>query len=305
MKKIFNLSNLFTVILIGFILFQFYISNLDGSKMILQGDTQLFHSEYDGALASFSAALEEIKRSGTAFFFDKGYTIDKMQNRLKAWHGMGSAYAGLKNYEKAHEYFTRVLQENPFYIKSRAKRASIAYNLKNYQGAVSDYSDILSSAPKDFYSLYHRGNAYLQLQAYEKAIVDYNQAVSLGANGPPRPETLYITNTLARLLATCPQKSLRNGSRAVELSEKIILTAKKNFTTPQGILALAWFKDTLAAALAQAGQFEKAVETMEDAISLMKKSQASPQTVNTLWDHLVLFQERKTLTEEMDPMVFH
>ena len=74
-----------------------------------------------------------------------------------------------------------------------------------------------------------------------------------------RTPTLAIANSLARLLATCPQEGLRDGTEAVELAERACeLTGQR---VPEIL-------DTLAAAYAETGQFDRAVETAERAVEL-------------------------------------
>jgi tetratricopeptide (TPR) repeat protein len=66
-------------------------------------------------------------------------------------------------------------------------------------------------------------------------------------------------NGAAWILATHPAAELRNGARAVELATKACeLTKWKD----------ASYLDTLAAAYAERGQFDKAVEWQEKAVSL-------------------------------------
>ena len=59
-------------------------------------------------------------------------------------------------------------------------------------------------------------------------------------------------NDLAWLLATCPDNSVRNGQKAVELAQQAVQLS--NGRSPEIL-------DTLAAAYAEAGRFHEAVET--------------------------------------------
>jgi tetratricopeptide (TPR) repeat protein len=66
-------------------------------------------------------------------------------------------------------------------------------------------------------------------------------------------------NDLAWLLATCPEASLRNGSRAVELARELEQLSGGN---------LPEILDTLAAAYAEAGRFGEAVESAGRALKI-------------------------------------
>ena len=303
MKKTFSLSNLLIAVAIAFLLYQAYIANLDGTKPVRQGERRLFQHDYPGALQSFSAALEEIRRADTAFFFSKGMTIDKAQNRIKARHGLGSTYAAMKNWTQANEYLTQVLETNPYYTKSKSKRASVLYRLGDYDGAVTDCTDILLAAPNALFTIYKRGNAHLKLEDYQRAVTDYTRAAQLAVNGVDRPERLYIQNTLARLLATCPQKAFRDGTRAMALAEEVVSTAKATFASPRGLRALLWFEDTLAAAYAEAGHFGTAEATLQKTLSQVK-SPGNEEEIKTLQQHLLAFKNSKPLREKMEPIFF-
>jgi TPR repeat protein len=68
-------------------------------------------------------------------------------------------------------------------------------------------------------------------------------------------------NNLAWILATSENSAIRNGPNAVFFGEKAV--AATNRKKPTNL-------DTLAAAYAEASQFEKAVKTEQEAIALLK-----------------------------------
>ena len=72
-----------------------------------------------------------------------------------------------------------------------------------------------------------------------------------GANG-------WNINNYAWLLATSPDAAIRDGERAVSLMEELLSEGRRE---------PAWV-DTLAAAYAEAGMFNEAVETQEEALSM-------------------------------------
>jgi tetratricopeptide (TPR) repeat protein len=85
---------------------------------------------------------------------------------------------------------------------------------------------------------------------YQEAIDHYQQALALKA------DAIDGLNNLAWLLATCPDKALRDGPRAVTLAEQACKLTQNQTTV---------FLGTLAAAQAEAGRFEEAIATAQKA----------------------------------------
>ena len=77
------------------------------------------------------------------------------------------------------------------------------------------------------------------------------------------PQNADILNNLAWLLATCSDQSIRDGARAVELAER----ATELFGVAKPPLL-----DTLAAAYAELGEYDKAIATASYALELSRKA---------------------------------
>ena len=91
------------------------------------------------------------------------------------------------------------------------------------------------------------------------------------------PDSIEALNNLAWILATCPDTSLRDGQQAVQLAERACNATGFKETVPIG---------TLAAAYAEAGQFDSAVATAQRACDHAR-----------LWHESELAQKNKELLE--------
>ncbi len=132
-------------------------------------------------------------------------------------------------------------------------RASAYEALGMSKEAVRDYDDALKLVVKtsgNFHDprlakiYFDRGVTYDHRKAYDKAKADYENAIKAA------PDTADVNNNLAWLLATCPDKNVRNGKRAVELAQKECARSKW-----QDAVSL----DTLAAAYAESSAFTSAL----------------------------------------------
>ena len=100
-------------------------------------------------------------------------------------------------------------------------------------------------------------------QLYDKGLgvkLDQSKSKQLMSSAKKNANT-WIINNFSWSLATFPNKSLRNGSLAVELMEELL-------TDPENSSNVAWI-DTLAAGYAAMGNFEKAAEVQQRAIDLL------------------------------------
>ena len=77
------------------------------------------------------------------------------------------------------------------------------------------------------------------------------------------PDNLSVALRLAWMLATSPEPDLRNGSEAVRLAERVYRTA--GYNNPRAL-------DVLAAAYAETGRFDEAVQKAQEALQLAVSS---------------------------------
>ena len=144
----------------------------------------------------------------------------------------------------------------------------------NVDEAIVHYQKALQIKPDYAEAHNNLGNTLLKMGNVDEAITHYQKALQIN------PDHVQTQNNLAWVLATCPQASLRNGNKAVELAQRANqLTGNRNPVV----------LGTLAAAYAEAGRFPEAVETALRALELAEM-QSNTALANVIRSQLKLYQ---------------
>jgi Flp pilus assembly protein TadD len=147
--------------------------------------------------------------------------------------------------------------------------------------AIATYRIAVNLKPDEVMPHYMLANLLSQQGNLAEAIAEYQTTLQLDPNYP------LALNNFAWLLATTPDARLRNGAEAVKLAEKACrLTDYK----------LPLLVSTLAAAYAEAGRFDDAVKTTEQAIALAT-AEKKEALANKNRERLKLYQARKAYHE--------
>ena len=179
-------------------------------------------------------------------------------------------------FEDAIGHYTRQLETNKT-ANNYWNRAKIWRLKGELDIALGDMNDAIRLNSTESAWLHNRGVLWKNKKDYDKAIADYEEANRLD------PKFVYPFIARAWLRATCPDAKHRNGQQAVEYATKACeLTAWKN----------ADYLDTLAAAYAEAGDFDKAVEWQKKGIDLAPADQKA-----AFETRLKLYQDKKPYRE--------
>jgi tetratricopeptide (TPR) repeat protein/spermidine synthase len=259
---------------------------------------------------------------GMAVLSDNYAPVDRLLSHLHAKkhtghffrhynHGVALTEAGDR--EGAIEEYLKALKNNPSHVPSMNNLGALRATMNEIPSALNVFSQALAIEPRNYRVLANNGIALMTIGKYQEAInhlqrsiankPDYAEAYFnlghallsvkdyVGASKAWRegletsPTDVGLTGNLSRLLATCPDESLRNGEEAVALARKVLALLEQ-----PDARAL----DTLGAALAEVGDFDQAIRVTEQALQLSAGTRAggarSPENLaaeNRLTDRMI------------------
>lgn len=188
--------------------------------------------------------------------------IELKPNYYEALYDYGVSLANQGRYDEAIEYYRRALAAYPTFP---AALTSLGYALtqeKKYDEAIKDYRGALRLDPNFINAHCNLGLALFEKGDFPEAIQQLRDAADLNpdcAAGLNNLLEILDMNNQAWILATSPDPSMRNGARAVELAKQACdLT---HFEQP-------FMVGTLAAAYAEAGRFDEAMQMGEKACQI-------------------------------------
>jgi len=194
---------------------------------------------------------------------------------------MGSALIEQGKVEEAGQHFAEAFRISPESIPALIDLALALDAQGRLEKAVDVCRAALKLRPGEYKIHYILANALSKQGNVAEAIAEYQTTLQID------PNHQLALNDLAWLLATAPDARFRNGAEAVRRAEQACrLTDYK----------LPLFVGTLAAAYAEAGRFDDAVKTAEQAIALATAGKKEA-LANKNRELLELYQAKKAYHE--------
>jgi tetratricopeptide (TPR) repeat protein len=247
-----------------------------------------------GALADFNQAIAAgLKEPGVyinrgvaheragdlqAALKDSSQAIELDPANARAYDNRSGVLAALGQYDASLVDSNRAIDIDPGFAEAW-NNAGVTRRLKReYPKAVANYTRAIEIEP-DYAAAYaNRGFAHKQLGRLAEAVADYTQAIRLDAEAPG------AHNDFAWMLAVCRDEAFRDAEAAVQHAQRACeISEFKN----------ADYLDTLAAALAASGDFERAAEFARKARDIAKEDARPP-----IERRLALYESAQPYQEE-------
>jgi protein O-mannosyl-transferase len=233
------------------------------------GADHALRREFQQAVPHLRAALEadpfhsDSHAALGAILTQQGDIEDALQHyrhaiRTRPWNAVAhNALGTLLLYQgkkpEAIEAYTEAVRLAPDFPNARNNLGSALAAEGKLEDAVAEFKAAIRCDPSSDLAHFGLASVLNQQNKWEPAIQHYYAALQLN------PTNISALNNLAWLRATVPESKYRNGPEAVKHAEQACILS--NFREPQLI-------GTLAAAYAEAGRFDDAVESAKKAANL-------------------------------------
>jgi tetratricopeptide (TPR) repeat protein len=229
---------------------------------------------------NLGTALGETGRLDEAIaHFEKAVALDPANADAHA--NLGRAYSNERRFDQAIPQYEKALEQNPGSAELHALLGSALANRNRVAEAIPHFERALQISPGSVDVRYDLGAALMLNGQKAQALAQWRQALRQA------PDNLRALNDAAWALATCADAALRNGPEAVTLAEHLVALTSGRDPVPLA---------TLAAAYAEVGRFDKAVESENRAIDLATQQGNAPMAA-TLRTRLAQLQAKDPIRQ--------
>ena len=237
--------------------------SMEIEKLSKQGNDALRNEDYEKAFSCFSETLQLDPKNTDAFVFrgiarlgrgdldgaiaDWNKAIELDPNIAAAYANRGNAYQRKGELDDAMIDWSKAIQLDPQNAGVFYNRGLAYQEKQNWDKAISDYTEAIQLNPKYFQAYNNRGRIYGQKGEWDKALGDFTEAIRIS----PKNFNAYSSRgEVYQCIATCPEPSIKDGSKAVDLASRaceLTQWKKRNYI------------GTLGAAYAETGDFAQAI----------------------------------------------
>lgn len=206
-----------------------------------------------------------------------------------AHYNLGVILLQLGHDHEAAGQFGIAVGFDPGFTLAHFQLANLLMRRGQYTDAISHYTKVIELNPNNALARLMDAMAFVRLKEYSKAEATLEEGIAA------LPGSADLASALARLLAACPDKNLRNGPRALALAGKLLT----NNPSPDFDLV-----ETYGMALASTGRFSEAARLQKRMILVVEKAGRSDLAA-LLKQNLALYERHQACSipwQDNDPI---
>jgi tetratricopeptide (TPR) repeat protein len=207
--------------------------------------------------------------------------IQLKPNDTRAHYNLGNVYRAQGRLDEAIKHYSQAARIDQQSVDARHRLAAVLQQAGRQSEALKHLQEAVALDPGDVATRGELAALLASMGQAEPAIAHYREGLRRAPDAAP------ILNNLAWMLATHPNPQLRDGPEAVRLAERAVELSKGNE---------ALFVGTLAAAYAEAGQFENAIKTAQEAIQVAEQN-SQKEVASKNRDLLATYRQQRAWRE--------
>jgi tetratricopeptide (TPR) repeat protein len=208
------------------------------------------------------------------------------QQRRPDWpeiaYNLANALADSGRLPEAVEQYRKAISLRPAYADAHDHLGIVLSRLGRPDQAVDRWKEALRIDPARHATRNRLVMGLCEVRRYAQAIAVLREGLRL------RPGDLAYANNLAWLLATSPHDDVRRGAEAVALAQRVCRAAREDNAA---------FLDSLAAAYAETGHFDRAVEVAKRALQMARK-EGEAARAGQLAERLKLYRQGRPFRQK-------
>lgn len=250
-----------------------------GSTRVVFPPDPLMH-ELEELLATVPAyeirgakALDRGEWAAAAAYFRKGVELAPQNPSIR--YRLGTALLMAGDALGALEHFEEAVKYDPGHVEARLKLAEVLRRSGRPKESLAHYEQVVKMHPRVAEARFGYAMALVGLRRYREArdrLAEGTQAY---------PDQPLFAEALARLLAAAPDDRVRDGRRALALTQELL---KRQQSSDVG--------ETLAMTLAELGQYEEAAALQRELMEAVKQA-GRDDLLQVMAENLMRYESRK------------
>jgi tetratricopeptide (TPR) repeat protein len=208
-----------------------------GTAKFLTGDVQ-------GAMDDFERVVRRAPAAG----------LDAPS--AKAYYSLGVIMASGGRGARAIEYFSWAVRYNPSYVEALVALGDALRRAGRPASSLEPYGEVVRLNPRSVQARLGYAMALVRLRRYREARDWLEEAARM------QPDQPDLAHALARLLAAAPDDGVRDGRRALDITQELFKTQPKSTT----------LGETMAMTAAELGNFEEAAAIQRGVLDAARRA---------------------------------
>ncbi len=254
------------------------------------------------------AALDRKDWSAAAVYFRQG--VELAPNNPSLGHRLGTALFMAGDGAAAEKAFEDVARRSPQFAKARYSLGVLRLASGRTDEAIAEFTAAVTDDPNDLDARMRLAEALRQSGRLDRSLSEYERAIAidprsadaqfgsaitqirlrryvqardrLTAGLEAHPDKPAFAHALARLMAAAPDDRVRDGRKAIALTQELLKRQKQTLD----------LGETMAMALAEVGRYEQAITLQREVIAAVRNA-GGGEVVRQLLQNLELYEHHK------------